>query len=348
MFRPAASCRLGWHLKPAAAILASLTLLLAACGGGTEDATGGVDGDELYVVGYPGLDSAYEEALEPAFEKTFAGEGVSFNSSFGPSGEQIRAVTDGQRASIVHLEQTGEMERLVQEGKVDADWDEQPLFYGISHWTVIACIIRKGNPKQVRNLQDVLRDDVDVIVPNPFSSDTGRWSVMDVYATLIQEGKSAAEALAGVRRLLEKAVSQPDSASGALAAFLGGQGDVLLAYESQAIQAVEAGKDLRFVVPDPTIRVEPPIAVTKDAPEPVARHFLKFLWSGTGQMLWAKEGYRPVDQWFQARFKERFAFRETLSIARFGGWAEVNEEFFDEETGSVASIERELGVPTGG
>ncbi len=324
-------------------VLAALALLPVGCGGGDEDAVGA---DELNLVGYPGLDSVYRDALEPAFERTLL-EGINFNNSFGASGNQSRAGTIGQAASVVHLEQAGHMERLVEEGRVDTDWDEQP-FGGIAHNTVIVLIVRKGNPEEIHSVGDILAHDVDVVTPNPFSSDAGRWSVMDVYATLIHERKSEAEALAGVKRLLGKAVAQPDGAPDALAAFLQGQGDVLLAYESQAIQAVEAGKGkhFQFVVPPQTMLVETPIAVTKEAPEPVGRDFLKFLWSEAGQILWAEAGYRPVDPMLvdQEKFSPRNAFR----ISRFGGWAKVNDEFFDEETGSVASIERELGVPTSG
>jgi sulfate/thiosulfate-binding protein len=333
----------------AAAVLASFAVLFVACGGETEDATGGAAEDELHLVGYPALDSAYRDALEPAFARYLhlLGEKISFTNSFGASGVQSRAVAAGQPASVVHFEQAGDMELLVEDGRVDADWDEQP-HGGIAHHTVIVFIVRKDNPKQIHKLQDLLRDDVDVIVPNPFSSDAGRWSVMDVYATLIHESKSEAEALAGVRRLLEKAVSQPNSAPEALDIFLRGQGDVLLTYESEAIKAIEEGrgKHFQFVVPHQTMRVETPIALTEDAP-PIAEEFLEFLWSEDGQLLWAEEGYRPVDLWLVDQ--ERFFFRhDAFKISQFGGWAEVNDEFFDEETGSVAIIEQELGVPTGG
>jgi sulfate/thiosulfate transport system substrate-binding protein len=330
-------------------VLVSLASPLAACGGETEGADGDAKGVEpLHVVAYPGLEVAYEEALEPAFEKTPAGSGVSFDNSFGPSGEQVRAIAGGQATSIVNVEQVGEMERLVEAGKVGPDWDQQGFFSGIADWTVIAFVVRKGNPRNIREIRDLLSGDVDVIVPNPFDSDAGRWGAMDAYATLIAEGGTEVQALEGVRRLLGGAVSQPESATDALAGFLDGEGDVLLTYESQAIQAVEEGKDLSFVVPRLTMRIDTPIAVAKDAPEPAARNFLQFLRSGTGQKLWAEEGYRPADQWFQARFKERFPFRETLSIESVGGWAEVNEEFFDPETGSIAEIERDLGVPVEG
>jgi sulfate/thiosulfate transport system substrate-binding protein len=334
-------------LAAAGGVLASLTLLLAACGGADEDATGEPTAGELQVVGYPGLDSAYEGALEPAFEKSIVGEGIGFGNSFGPSDEQSRAVAEGAPAAVVNFEQAGEMELLVEEGVVDANWDEQ-RYGGIAHDTVVVFIVRKGNPKQIHSVRDILDHDVDVITPNPFSSDAGRWNVMDVYATLIHERKTEAEALAGVKAVLEKAVAQPDSAAAAFDAFLRGQGDVLLAYESEAIQAVEAGEGTRFqfLVPHQTMLVEMPIAVTEEAPEPAAEDFLKFLWSEPGQILWAEEGYRPVESTLVNQ--ERFFPRDSFEIAHFGGWAKVNEEFFDEETGSIARIERELGVPTGG
>jgi ABC-type sulfate transport system substrate-binding protein len=329
-----------------AVVLTALGLFAVGCGGGEEEDASGDTGDQIYVVGYPGLDAAYR-VLESAFEKTPEGEGVTFSNSFGPSEVLSRAVADGQPASVVNFEQAGEMERLVEAGVVDAGWDEQSIFNGIAHYSVIVFVIRKGNPQQIHNLEDLLRDDVDVVIPNPFSSDAGRWSVMDVYATLIHERKSEVEALAAVERLLRKATSQPESAPEALEDFLAGEGDVLLTYESEAIKAVEAGKGkrFRFVVPHQTILVEAPIAVTEDAPEPAARNFLDFLWSEAGFLLWTKQGYRPVDHLFVDQ--ERFFPREAFNIARFGGWEEVNEKLFDEETGSVTRIEKELGIPTG-
>ncbi len=327
------------------AVLASLALPLAACGGKAEETAADAAGKQVYVVGYPGLESVYRDTLEPAFEKTRAGSGVTFHNSFGPSDAQSRAVAEGQPASVVDLEQAGEMERLVEAGVVDANWEEGSLLGGIAHWTVIVFVIRNGNPKGIHSVSDLLRDDVDVVVPNPLRSDAGRWSVMDVYATLIHERKSEAEALEGVERLLQNAASQPDGSAEAMAAFLEGQGDVLLAYESQAIRALEAGRDIRFLVPNQTIRVDIPVAATKGAP-PAAQHFLAFLFSGAGQRLWARAGYRPADQLFQARYKKRFPFRETLTIRRFGGWAKVNDQFFAPATGSMTTIERELGVST--
>jgi sulfate/thiosulfate transport system substrate-binding protein len=332
----------GLGLGLAMAALLSLGLLVGGCGGG-EDTAGGADGDSLDLVTYSALESVYGEALEPAFQEAFPAEEAGFENSFGVSGAQSQAVAEGAPASIVHFEQAGDMERLVAEGKVDPSWDQKP-YNGIAYRSVVVFIVRPGNPKQIHSIKDILRGDIDVVTPNPFRSDAGRWSVMNVYATLINERHSKAEALAGVKAVLEKAVTQPDSAAEAFAAFRGGQGDVLFAYESDAIRAVDEGKAIRFLVPHQTTLVETPIAMTEDAPQPAAEDFLEFLRSEDGQLIWAENGYRPVNR--RLVDQERFFPREGFRIDRFGGWAKVNEEFFDPETGSIAEIERELGVPT--
>jgi sulfate/thiosulfate-binding protein len=323
--------------------------LLAGCGGSDDSATGsgtGSSGGSLDVVGYSTPEAVYQEALEPAFEKTPRGEGVGFSNSFGASGDQSRAVAAGQPASIVHFAQAGDMERLVEEGQVDAGWDKQP-HGGIAQDSVVVITVRKGNPEGIQSLDDVLSKDVDVVTPNPFSSGAARWNIMAVYGTEINAGKSPDEALAAVKTLLEKAVAQPGSARDALAAFTQGQGDVLLGYENEAIKAQNEGEDVEYVVPPSTILIETPIAVTKDAPEPAAQDFLDFIWSDAGQEIWAENGYRPVDP--KLVDPKRFPTPDELfKISQFGGWGKVNDEFFDEETGSVAKIEGELGVSTSG
>ena len=273
--------------------MTSLVVLSAGCGGG-EDTAGGASDDGLDLVTYSALESVYAEALELEFFETFPDEDLVFRNSFGDSGDQSLAVAEGKPASIVHFEQTGEIELLVEEGRIDPSWDQQP-YKGIAYNSVVVLIVRKGNPEEIHSFDDILAKDVDVVTPNPFSADAGRWNVMAVYGTLRKAGKSEAEALAGVKVLLEKTVAQPSSAADAFAAFLQGQGDVLLAYESDAIGAVEEAKGVHFVVPPQTILVETPIAVSEEAPKPAAEEFLEFLWSETGQLIWAENGYRPVN-----------------------------------------------------
>ena len=275
----------------------ALATVVAGCGSSGDDSSasgGSGSGGKLDVVGYSTPESVYQESLEPAFEQTSAGKDVSFSNSFGASGDQSRAVVAGQPASVVHFAQAGDMERLVEEGGLVAkDWDKQP-YGGIAQDSVVVISVRKGNPDGIHSLDDVLSKDVDVVTPNPFSSGAARWNIMAVYGTLINEGKSPDQALEGVKTLLEKTVAQPGSARDALAAFTQGQGDVLLGYENEAIKAVNEGEEVEYVVPPSTILIETPIAVTKDAPEPAAEDFLKFIWSDAGQELWAENGYRPV------------------------------------------------------
>ncbi|HEV7483679.1 MAG TPA: sulfate ABC transporter substrate-binding protein [Solirubrobacterales bacterium] len=299
------------------------------------------------MVGYSTPESVYQESLEPAFEKTSAGEGVSFSNSFGASGDQSRAVVAGQPASVVHFAQAGDMERLVEEGGlVSKNWEKQP-YGGIAQDSVVVISVRKGNPDGIHTLDDVLSKNVDVVTPNPFSSGAARWNIMAVYGTLINEGKSPDEALAGVKTLLEKTTAQPGSARDALAAFTQGEGDVLLGYENEAIKAENEGEDIEHVIPPSTILIETPIAVTTKAPEPAAEDFLKFIWSDEGQEIWAENGYRPVNPKLVDP-KQFPTPKDLFKISQFGGWSKVNDEFFDDETGSVAKIESELGVSTSG
>jgi sulfate/thiosulfate transport system substrate-binding protein len=346
--------RRGVRLGLPAALLALLIAIFAAgCGSGSgsdsSDSTSGGSGSggSLSVVGYSTPESVYQEALEPGFEATPEGSGVSFSNSFGASGDQSRAVVAGQPASVVHFAQAGDMERLVEEGGLVAkDWDKQP-YGGIAQDSVVVITVRSGNPEGIKTLDDVLTKDVDVVTPNPFSSGAARWNIMAVYGNAINQGKSPEEALADVKALLEKAVVQPGSARDALAAFTQGEGDVLLGYENEAIKAIDEGEDVEYVVPPSTILIETPIAVTTDAPEPAAQDFLSYIWSDAGQEIWAENGYRPVNPKL-VDAKQFPTPKDLFKISQFGGWSKVNDEFFDDETGSVAKIEGELGVSTTG
>jgi ABC-type sulfate transport system substrate-binding protein len=208
-------------------------------------------------------------------------------------------------------------------------------------------LVKKGNPDGIKSFKDLQTKEVGIITPNPFSSGSARWNIMAVYGAALEEGDSPAQALAAVKTVLEKTKAQPGSARDALAAFTQGEGDVLLTYENEAIKAEKEGEDVEYVIPPSTLKIETPIAVTKKAPEPAAEDFLKFLWSDEGQELWAENGYRPVNP--KLVDPKQFPTPANLfEISKFGGWGKVNEEFFDEETGSVAKIENELGVSTSG
>lgn len=329
-----------------AALFALLIVVVAAGCGGSGSSSGSSGGGKLDVVGYSTPESVYQEDLEPGFEKTPAGKGASFSNSFGASGDQSRAVAAGQPASVVHFSQTGDMTRLVEAELVSKSWDKQK-YNGVAENSVVVMTVRKGNPKGLHSLDDLLTKDVSIVTPNPFSSGSARWNIMAVYGSQINEGRSPQQALAAVKTVLEKTKAQPGSGRDALAAFAQGEGDVLLSYENEAIKAQNEGEDVEYVIPPSTIQIETPIAVTKGAPEPAAQDFLDYIWSDAGQKIWAENGYRPVNP--KLIDPKQFPTpKDLFEISQFGGWDKVNEEFFDETTGSVAKIEGELGVSTSG
>jgi sulfate transport system substrate-binding protein len=338
-----------------------VALVVAGCGGGGSDTASGnptsgagsgdgsSGGAKLSVVGYSTPESVYTEALQPAFEKTPQGKGVSFSDSFGASGDQSRAVAAGQPASIVHFSVSSDMERLVEEGEVvSKDWEKEP-YGGYATDSVVVILVEKGNPLGIKSFKDLEEnEEAEVITPNPFSSGSARWNIMAVYGSAIEEGASDAEALEAVKTVLEKTTAQPGSGRDAFAAFSQGEGNVLLTYENEAIKAEKEGEDVEYVIPPYTLQIETPIAVTKEAPEPQAEDFLKWMWSDEGQEIWAENGYRPVNPKLVDPKEFPAPEKGLFKIAKFGGWGKVKDQFFDEEEGSVAKIEQELGVSTSG
>ncbi|HEX4306782.1 MAG TPA: extracellular solute-binding protein [Solirubrobacterales bacterium] len=352
--------RRGVTVGLAAALTLLVALIVAGCGGGgsssgsstgtSEETSGGSSGGaKLSVVGYSTPESVYAETLEPAFEKTPEGNGVSFSNSFGASGDQSRAVVAGQPASVVHFSTGSDLERLVEEGElVSKDWNKNQ-YKGIATDSLVVILVEKGNPLGINSFKDLEEnEEAEVVTPNPFSSGSARWNIMAVYGSAIEEGASEAEALEAVKTVLEKTTAQPGSGRDAFSAFSQGEGNVLLTYENEAIKAEKEGEEVEYVIPPYTMKIETPIAVTKEAPEPQAEDFLKWMWSDEGQELWAENGYRPVNPKLVDPKEFPEPSKGSFDIAKFGGWAKVKDEFFDEEEGSVAKIEQELGVSTSG
>jgi len=356
--------RRGVTVALAAALTLLVALIVAGCGGGdssstggstsggagtSEDSSGGSSGGaKLSVVGYSTPESVYAESLEPAFEKTPEGQGVTFSNSFGASGDQSRAVAAGQPASVVHFSVSSDMERLVEEGEiVSKSWEKEP-YGGYATHSVVVILVEKGNPLGIKSFKDLEEnEEAEVITPNPFSSGSARWNIMAIYGSAIEEGANEAEALEAVKTVLEKTTAQPGSGRDAFSAFSQGEGNVLLTYENEAIKAEKEGEDVEYVIPPYTMQIETPIAVTEEAPEPAAEDFLKWMWSDEGQEIWAENGYRPVNPKL-VDAKQFPTPKDLFKISQFGGWGKVNDEFFDEESGSVAKIESELGVSTSG
>jgi sulfate/thiosulfate transport system substrate-binding protein len=349
------------RMAPALGVAAAAAIALAGCGG-SSDSTGGGGSSaggssgagstsgasqastKLNLVGYSTPEKAYD-ALTAAFAKTGPGKGVGFSNSFGSSGSQSRAVDSGQPADVVAFSTTPDMTRLVDDKLVSSSWANNPQ-QGFSSDSVVVMVVRKGNPKHITGWSDLIKPGVSVVTPNPATSGSARWNVLAGYGAMLKEGKSPADALAYLKTLITKNVAnEPDSASDALAAFVGGKGDVLLDYESDAIAAEKAGDKISYVVPKQTILIQTPIAVTSKAPAQ-AKAFLNYQWSKAGQTIWAQQGYRPVDPAVAKTFASKFPTPPQLfKIGFLGGWDKVSDEFFAAD-GSITKIESDAGFPT--
>ena len=325
-----------------AVLLAAVAVLAAGCGGG---AGGSGGGDRLTLVAYSTPREAYEQLI-PAFQKTDAGKGVGFSQSYGASGDQARAVQSGLAADVVALSLEPDMSKLVDSGLVAKDWNAG-AHKGMVTDSVVALVVRKGNPRNIRTWADLVKPGVEVITPNPFTSGGARWNVMAAYGAQITQGKSPEQAVAYLEQLFRNVPVQDKSAREALQTFVGGKGDAMLAYENEAITARQKQQPVDYVIPDHTILIENPIAVTTKSRHPEqAKAFLDYLLSPAGQQVFVDKGYRPVNE--QVAATAGFPKPSGLfTIDDLGGWSDVTKQFFDKDKGIVADIERKAGVSVG-
>lgn len=335
-----------------AVIAALVALVIAGCGGASDEKGGeasasgsGAADTTLSLVAYSTPEVVYDEIV-PDFSKTSEGSGIGFKSSFGASGDQSRAVEAGQKADVVSFSVEPDMTRLVDAGIVDADWKSGPN-RGLVTTSVVSFVVRKGNPKGFRTWDDLLRPGVKVLTPNPFTSGAAKWNLLAAYGQAARGGRDPAAGLAYVRTLITDHVPVQDrSGREALQNFINGDADVLLSYEYEATTAQKKGEEVDYVIPDETIRIDIDIATTRTAPAQ-ARTFLDYVLSEPAQQRFADWGYRPVNEAVLAANRDKFPTPSGLfTIDDLGGWASVNEEFFDIENGSIAKIEEEAGVST--
>jgi len=320
-----------------AAAAIGLIVVGAGCGG-TSAAIGG--GGKLTLAAYSTPREVYAE-LTKSFEKTPEGKGVSFDESYGSSGEQSRAVESGLPADVVAFSLAPDVDRLVEAGIVDEGWDKD-AYNGMVTSSVVVFAVRKNNPEHIESWDDLVRKGIEVIEPNPFTSGGARWNVMAAYGAQRKQGKTHEQAVAYLRELFRHVSVQDKSARESLQTFTGGKGDVLLAYENEAFLAKSKGEDLDYVVPEQTILIENPVAVTKDAPASAGR-FLAYIRSEKAQRVFGKAGYRPVN----GAVADEFQFPmpvDLFTIADVGGWDQVQKRFFDREDGIMADIQRDVGA----
>ncbi|WAM14088.1 sulfate ABC transporter substrate-binding protein [Rhodococcus sp. JS3073] len=318
---------------------------LTACSGGASDTAGadsaGADGSAgtinlyAYAVPKPGFDK-----LIPAFNATDEGKGVAFQPSYGASGDQSRKVKDGAEADFVNFSVEPDITRLVDAGLVDKSWN-QDAYNGIPFGSVVTIVVREGNPKNIRDWDDLLRPDVEVVTPNPFSSGSAKWNLLAPYAAKSNGGQDPVAGLAYITSLVNDHVKiQPKSGREASEAFLQGTGDVLLSYENEALFIEGNGDPVEHVTPPTTFKIENPVAVLSNSKNlEKANAFKDFLYTTEGQKLWGEAGFRPVDPAVATEFADKFPEPAKLwTIADLGGWSKVDSEVFAKDTGSIAVI----------
>jgi sulfate/thiosulfate transport system substrate-binding protein len=332
-------------LKWFGAAALSLTVLAstAAC---SDPASSGSDSGSkksVSIVGFSILKNANKQVIAD-FQKTKAGKGVTFKESYGASGDQARAVISGLHADEVHLSLEPDMTKLTDENLVDQDWKSGPN-KGIVTQSVVAIVTRPGNPKGIKGWDDLVKPGVKIVTPNPGSSGSAKWNILAAYGHVLANGGSEADAQAYLKKFLANVAAFPGSGKDATTAFEGGTGDVLLSYENEAIQARAAGADFDYFIPDQTLLIQNPGAVTKDASSS-AKDFLDFQLSKEGQTDYTKQGFRPLDDSIKAEVKgannpsDPFPNPPTLMTIDddFGGWADANKKYFDDTNGIVTKL----------
>jgi len=333
-------------IKVAATLSVAGVLALTGCGGDSDASDDG--GTTLNLVGYSVLEQANKGVIK-AFQDSDAGKDVDFKESYGASGDQSRAVVAGAKADEVHLSLEPDVTRLVDEGLVAEDWKDNDT-KGICTSSVVVFVVQKGNPKGIESWDDLVQSGVGIVTPNPASSGSAKWNLLAAYGAALDEGGSDEAAQEYMTKFFGNVAALPDSGRDATTAFTSGTGDVLLSYENEAILARQSGQDFDYIVPDTTLRIDNPCALTKDAADG-AQAFMDFQKSADGQKLYAATGYRPLtdvgDLQVEGANDPGNPFPEPAKLLTidddFGGWADANTKFFDENDGILTKIQAEAG-----
>ena len=285
------------------------------------------------------------KAVNEAFIKDYkakTGETVAIEQSHGGSGKQARAVVDGLQADVVTLALAADIDQIARTGKIKADWQKRLANNSSPYTSTIVFLVRKGNPKHIKDWDDLVKDGIQVITPNPKTSGGARWNYLAAWAYADQKfGHSEDKDKDFIKKLYANVPVLDTGARGSTTTFAQrGIGDVLLAWENEAFLALnELGADqFEIVVPSLSIKAEPPVAVVDDVVDAkgtrkVAEAYLNFLYTPEAQKLIAHNYYRPSDPKSADRKDlARFPDVKLVSIddPLFGGWAKAQPKHFDE------------------
>ena len=283
------------------------------------------------------------QAINPAFAahwKQQTGGEVTFRMSHGGSGKQSRAIIDGLEADVATLALAYDIDAIATKGKLlPTDWQDALPQHSAPYTSTIVFLVRKGNPKGIKDWNDLVKPGVEVITPNPKTSGGARWNFLAAWAYGRRSGGSEAAAEAYVKQLFAQVPVLDSGARGSTTTFVErGIGDVLLTWENEAILAQQKLGEGKFEIVAPSISVlaEPSVAVItenakKHGTEAVAKAYLEFLYTEEAQTLIAKNFYRPTNPTVADRFKDQFPTIELTTVdGNFGGWAVAQHQFFDD------------------
>jgi sulfate/thiosulfate-binding protein len=312
----------------------AILCLLAGCSGGGDDDV------VLLNASYDPTRELYED-INPAFARAWhqrTGKSVRISQSHGGSGRQARAVIDGLPADVVTLALAGDIDAIAEQGRMlPVNWEQRLPNNSAPYFSTIVFLVRAGNPKNIRDWGDLVRDDVQVVTPNPKTSGGARWNYLAAWAWAErQPGGTPESAREFVRKLYQNVPVLDTGARGALTTF--GQrdiGDVVISWENEAYLALREMQDkkLEIVTPSISMLAEPSVAVVdkvvlRRGTREVAEAYLEFLYTPEGQEIAAHNYYRPRDAAVAAKYASQFQQVEFVDIAHFGGWKVAQKRHF--------------------
>jgi len=317
--------------------------VVAACGAGPSDVVGGgglVNANtKITLVAYSVPEPGWSKVI-PAFNASEEGKGVQVITSYAASADQSRGVVEGKPADVVNFSVEPDITRLVKAGKVSADWDKE-AGKGNPFGSVVTLVVRKGNPKNISDWDDLLRPGVEVITPSPLSSGSAKWNLLAPYAAKSRGGADSQAGIDFINKLVHEHVKlRPGSGRIATSVFSEGSGDVLISYENEAIAAERQGKPVEHLIPPQTFKIENPVAVVSTSAHlDAANAFKNFQYTAAAQTLWAQAGFRPIDPAVTANFRDQYPVPIKLwTIDDLGGWSTADSQLFDKSTGSITKV----------
>ena len=317
--------------------------VMAGCGGEQAASTSSKDGggaSEFLNVSYDPTRELYAE-FNKEFTKVWkerSGKDMVFTQSNGGSGKQARSVIEGLEADVVTLALAYDVDEIAQAGLIKEDWLGKFPDNSAPYTSTIVFLVRKGNPKNIRDWDDLVREDVAIITPNPKTSGGARWNYLAAWEYARQKfGGDETQVKDFIKKLFQNVVVLDSGARGATTSFVQrGQGDVLIAWENEALITLKDSKDFEIVAPSLSILAEPSVAVVDEVVDrkgtrEVAEAYIRYLYEPGGQEIAAKNFYRPRNPEILAKYKSQFPELKLFTIDEaFGGWTKAQKEHFSD------------------